>query len=376
MPSPMRRIAFISTILHYPWGGADTLWTHAAEAASARGDRLLLSLSPLTAEHPRVRALVAAGTRLHCRAPESGVPTLANRLLRKLHLQRTPEADLVHALQSFAPDLVVFSQGGTYDLLQYPALVAWLHQQRVPYRVIANWQREHPELAEREWHLVRRALTLADQLCFVSTPNLESTRRHLNEPLANARVIQNPLRWQPGDVSPWPAASPLQLATVSRLHHDKGVQLLLHALAALPDAPAWRLNIYGHGPAEWHLRATVESLNFTSRVNFQGHVGQLREIWAHNHLLVSPALEDGVPMTIPEAMLCERPVLATAVGGATDWLRDGVTGFICPAPHVRLLSSTLERAFAMREQWPEIGRAAARAAAAHYRADDYLSLLA
>ena len=29
------KLAFISTILGYPWGGADTLWTHAAEAASS-----------------------------------------------------------------------------------------------------------------------------------------------------------------------------------------------------------------------------------------------------------------------------------------------------------------------------------------------------
>ena len=39
------RIAFYSTILHYPWGGADTLWTRAAEEAAERGDALWISVA-------------------------------------------------------------------------------------------------------------------------------------------------------------------------------------------------------------------------------------------------------------------------------------------------------------------------------------------
>lgn len=44
------RVAFISTILNHPWGGADTLWTNAAEAAQRRGNELLISVSPAVAQ--------------------------------------------------------------------------------------------------------------------------------------------------------------------------------------------------------------------------------------------------------------------------------------------------------------------------------------
>ncbi len=81
-------------------------------------------------------------------------------------------------------------------------------------------------------------------------------------------------------------------------------------------------------------------------------------------------------MTIPEAMLCGRGVLATRVGGATDWLRDGETGFLCPAPTVPLLAEALDRAWQARDRWQSMGEAAAEFARAFYRPEDFRRLIA
>lgn len=368
------KIAFISTILGYPWGGADTLWTRAAEAASARGDRLLVSVSAAVASHPRIAALIAAGAGVVIRNPVTSPPSLGAHLLRKLGLARSSDAALIAALQAFRPDLVILSHGGTYDLVLHPVLTAWLHSSRTRFRIIANWQEENPQLDDANLAFIREAFAAADRLNFVSTRNLTVTRRHLALPLPNAQVIQNPLRWQPADISPWPAGPVTRLATVSRLDEGKGIQLLLQALAACgPALPDWQLNIYGQGPFEAQLRAAAAPLG--GRVQFRGYVKQLRDIWTENHLMVSPAIEDGVPMTIPEAMLCQRPVLATCVGGAEDWLAHGRTGFLCPAREAGALATTLREAFAARDRWETMGRAAADAAAGRYRAEDHLVLI-
>lgn len=371
------RIAFISTILSYPWGGADTLWTRAAEAASARGDQLFLSLSPLTATHARITALQAAGAVLHLRTPGSPTPTLGQRVKRKLGLTpASPETGLVDALAQFRPDLVVFSLGGTYDLLLHPKLTAWLRTNGVKFRAIANWQAEHPHLSARDLDYTRATFEAADALCFVSSRNLAVTRRHLLAPLPNGRVLNNPLRWQPADTAPWPASQEVRLATVSRLDEGKGLHLLLHALAETsPRLAPWHLEIFGLGPQEAELRATVAHLGLGDRVVLRGHVGALRDIWKDNELLCAPAIDDGVPMTIPEAMLCERPVLSTRVGGAEDWIEHNRTGFLCPAATVPLLSDSLLEAFAVRDRWTGIGQAARESALAHYRPDDYLRLI-
>ena len=367
------RIAFVSTILSYPWGGADTLWTKAAEEAARRGDELLISVSPVVAAHPRIAAL---GAKIVPRLPLAPLANLGERLTRKLgRLLRRPDP-LLAALRPFHPDLVVFSLGGTYDLILHPEWWAWLRASGARFRIVANWQKEHPSLDDCDLALTREIFAAADSVNFVSTRNLIVTRRHLLTALPNARVIHNPLRWQPSDVTPWPESMVARLATVSRLDEGKGIHLLLHALAqAGSDLPAWQLTVFGVGPHESMLRATVAQLKLDARVTFPGYVKELRAIWAEQQLLCSPAINDGVPMTIPEAMLCERPVLATCVGGAEDWIRAGETGFLCHAPTVPLLVIALHDAFAARERWQEMGRAAAIVVKSHYCPDDYLRVI-
>lgn len=370
------KIAVVSTILHYPWGGADALWTRAAEAASARGDQLLLALAPSTAGHPRVAALRAAGAAYFARELPRPLTRL-DRVRRKLGLLADDATALTRALLDFAPDLVVFSQGGTYDLLLYLDLVAKLRRAGIRYRVIANWQQENPTLPTTDIEIVRPLLEAADAVFFLSPRNLAVTRRHLLSPLTNAAVAHTPLRWQPTDTSPWPAPGPARLATLSRLDDIKGLHLLLHALAELGSSvPDWRLTLHGDGPAATYLHRTVAHLGLVDRVRFAGHVADLRAIWSDHELFCSPALDEGVPMTIPEAMLCQRPVLATCVGGAEDWLSDNETGFLCPAPTLPLLVETLRRAFAARDRWPAMGAAAAARAAAHYRTADHQLVIA
>jgi glycosyltransferase involved in cell wall biosynthesis len=370
------RIAFVSTILGYPWGGADTLWTSAAQAASARGDQLLLSISDVVASDPRIRTLINSGAQAAIRNPVSTKPTLIGRFCRKFGLGGFTDALLIAAIRRFRPDLVIFSQGGTYDLIMHLKLIAWLRSCGIRYQIIANWQQERPQLDPAQEIGIGAVFRAADTIYFVSTRNLAITRRHLGLPLTNAKVIQNPLRWQQADVSPWPDAPVGRLATVSRLENGKGIHLLLQALLiATPDLPPWQLNIYGLGPQEAMLRELADHPDLRGSVHFCGYVKSLREIWSSNQLMVSPALEDGVPMTIPEAMLCQRPVLATCVGGAEDWVVNGQTGFLCATPEIYSLAASIRAAFAMRDHWSRMGVDAAAAAANIYRPQDYLLLI-
>jgi glycosyltransferase involved in cell wall biosynthesis len=176
---------------------------------------------------------------------------------------------------------------------------------------------------------------------------------------------------------PWPAPAPWSFACIARLEPIKGVDLLIHALAASLGAAAdWQLNIYGRGPQREYLEACAQACGLAGRVHFPGFVEQLDDIWKRNHLLVSPAIDEGVPITLPEAMLRGRAVLATRVGGATEWIEPGQTGFICAAPTVELLAESLRAAWGERERWQEMGVAAARRTRALYRPNDYQRLVA
>lgn len=55
---------------------------------------------------------------------------------------------------------------------------------------------------------------------------------------------------------------------------------------------------------------------------------RLREAYCQADLVVHPALWEGMPNAVLEAMACGRPVLATRVGGVRDLLEDGRTGWL------------------------------------------------
>jgi hypothetical protein len=57
-------------------------------------------------------------------------------------------------------------------------------------------------------------------------------------------------------------------------------------------------------------------------------------------------------------MWCARPAIITDVGGVTEVCMDGTTGFIVPAPTVPLLQTTMEKAWARRDVWEAMGKAA------------------
>ncbi len=111
------KIAFVSTILHYPWGGADVLWTRAAERALAGKHEVLLAVSPLVAQQPRIAALAAAGAHLHLRTALTQEFGNRDRLRHAVdRFFRTPRS-LTGALDRFQPDRVFLCQGGTFDFL-------------------------------------------------------------------------------------------------------------------------------------------------------------------------------------------------------------------------------------------------------------------
>lgn len=369
------KIAFISTIRGYPWGGADAMWTAAAEAAQKRGDTLLLAVNDQVAAHPRIRSLLDAGAVWHPQHFPS--PALARRALRKLRLISNHATPLLRSLNRFRPDFVIISGGGTYDLLHEPDLWFWLQNTATPFNYLANWQEPRPVLSSEDRASATARFGAAQSVFFVSEANLLTTRRHLLTPLPHARILHYPLRTASASQDlPWPATTPFRLAAVARLEPVKGLDLLLHAVhIALSNTPDWTLDLYGSGPDEAYLKQIILHCNLADRVRLCGYVADIDSIWRDHHLLLSTATAEGVPLTIPEAMLRARPVLATRVGGAEDWITHGVNGFICDAPTPELIARSLTEAWSRRSEWSRLGALAAESAHQRYRPADYLNLL-
>jgi glycosyltransferase involved in cell wall biosynthesis len=117
------------------------------------------------------------------------------------------------------------------------------------------------------------------------------------------------------------------ISYIGRLVHDKGVDLLLRALASLDDG--WHLEIVGGGPEEDQLRALAGELGLAEKVTFRGQVPSL-EMPAHYQkvdILVIPSRtlpnwKEQFGRVIVEAMASGVAVIGSDSGAIPDVIGD------------------------------------------------------
>lgn len=112
------------------------------------------------------------------------------------------------------------------------------------------------------------------------------------------------------------------LVTSSRLVHKNAVDDVIRALALLPSTVHFL--VLGSGPEEGGLKALARDLGVIDRVHFVGFVSHT-ELPSYLHasdIFVRPSRTEGFGASFPEAMAVGLPVVATQVGGISDFLFD------------------------------------------------------
>jgi glycosyltransferase involved in cell wall biosynthesis len=124
------------------------------------------------------------------------------------------------------------------------------------------------------------------------------------------------------------------IGTVARLAELKGHDDLLDAIGPMMrDNP--RLHMLWVGDGWWRDRLTrrIEQAGLTGRVHLTGLVDPQRipALMAAMDLLVHPSYREGLPRTIPQALLCRTPVVSYDNDGAPEVCIDGQTGKLAPS---------------------------------------------
>lgn len=158
-----------------------------------------------------------------------------------------------------------------------------------------------------------------------------------------------------GDVSPPPGRD--VVLAVGRLVEEKGHLDLVEAMALLrrsrPDA---RLVLVGDGPGRDALSRRAAELGVPLRAEGAVAVDGLDAAYAESDVVAVPSHREGFGLVAAEALARGRPVVATAVGGLTVLVQDGLTGWTVPPHEPAALAVALETALA------DPGEAARRAA--------------
>ena len=354
------RLAIVSTILHHPWGGPDKRWTAIAETCRARGDDVLLAISPLTAEHPRVQALAAGGARIWHRRRRSRQLGRKDEWAR--HIPWLREGYLETELERFRPDVVFILQGGASDSLSEYHLLRWLWRKKVHYILSCSLNLDEGPLPSEQKDYLREVYRQAAKILFMSGSNLAMAEEQSGMRLTNAVIVQNPLDL-PIPVAPESAVKSLRprLGFVGRIDiSHKGLDLFLEALARVIPEQDLEFHLTGRMQNEQAFRELVQKHGLAERVFVHPPTTgeELAGAYRKAELVALTSRWEGCASTMVEAMMFARPLLVTPVGGVSDWLEDGVSAFVAKKVSVDAIEEALRRALSARDHWDQMGRAA------------------
>jgi len=152
------------------------------------------------------------------------------------------------------------------------------------------------------------------------------------------------------------------IGLIGQFIERKGHRFLLEALPAVRAAqPQIGVLFCGRGPLEAELRAEVRQRGLAEVVRFAGFREDIPQILAGLDVVVHPALREGLGIVLLQAMAARRPLVASAVGGIPEAVRDGENGLLVPpadpvalAEAVCRLLSDPERAARMGQRGREI----------------------
>jgi glycosyltransferase involved in cell wall biosynthesis len=123
-------------------------------------------------------------------------------------------------------------------------------------------------------------------------------------------------------------------SVVANLHPWKGHRDLLRALAALPDSlPSdWICLLVGNDPEDRLPELTRLCLDYglSRNIAFLGLRRDVPMILSASDIHISASHQEGLPNNVIEAMCARLPIVATSVGGVSELVVNGQTGYLLP----------------------------------------------
>ncbi|MHB1519433.1 MAG: glycosyltransferase family 4 protein [Acidimicrobiales bacterium] len=149
-----------------------------------------------------------------------------------------------------------------------------------------------------------------------------------------------------------PGSRPLRILAVGRLVPKKGFPVLLEALVDLEAAGVdFDCRVVGGGDLRSELSDLAMELGLSDSVSFLGALAQPEivvqyrwaEVFVQASVIMADGDRDGIPNAVLEAMASGLPVVASAVAGIPEVVRNGTTGLLVTPGDSAALATALRR---------------------------------
>lgn len=178
-----------------------------------------------------------------------------------------------------------------------------------------------------------RLLIKCDGVIAISKFVKNTVIEHVRIPDEKVKVIYNGVECPNYLNSPnGELSNPVRIIYVGRLIEQKGVQILLRAIATLKDNLVCEVKIVGDGPFRANLEDLSRKLDIDEYVEFCGNQSNVQDWLKKADVFVHPAIwQEGFGITIAEALSFGKICIASKRGAIPEIIEDENSGFLFEA---------------------------------------------
>jgi glycosyltransferase involved in cell wall biosynthesis len=331
------RVTYITTGLAY--GGAETQIKELATRLQRRGWKI--SIASMLPPIAYVEELEAAGICVYNLRMRRKLPD-PRALVRLAVIVRRVRPHVVHAHMIHANLLARI----TRLFASIPVLICTAHNiieggraRELAYRLtdpLADLTTQVSEVGKQRY--IQVGAVPPHKIVYI--PNGIDTSRFQPNPMVR-QAVREQLGCAP-DAFVW--------LTVGRLEPVKNHLGLLSAFREVAAVhPNARLLIAGQGSLQAATEQRIVELGLADRVRLLGLRRDIPDLLNAADAFVLPSLWEGMPLTLLEASATALPIVATDVGGNSEVVLDGKTGYLVPPQEAKALTQAMLRVMLLSE---------------------------
>ncbi len=133
------------------------------------------------------------------------------------------------------------------------------------------------------------------------------------------------------------------IGTAGRLHKQKNHAALIDAVNLIQSPKNLQCVIFGDGPERGALELQIKTLGLEDTVILAGEKEDASSFFPALDAFILSSDWEGFPSVILEAMQAQTPVIATAVDGVPEIIKEGFNGFLVPPQNPKALAGAIAR---------------------------------
>jgi len=255
---------------------------------------------------------------------------------RVKHIVESEKIDIIHAHGTRA-NSNTFSSSKSLKIPLIYTVHGWsFHPDQTPLVKLIRTSSEH------------LLVKLANQTICVSQSNLNDGRKLF--PMPRAKVIVNGINQIKFDPDSTYAnirdefnigKDEVLIGYIARITAQKEPLTFLNAIAKLSDLKKMRVLIVGDGDLKEEMLNLAKALNLGDKVIFEDFRSDIPAILNALDIFCLPSLWEGLPIALLEAMAMRKAIIATAIDGTKDLVRDNENGLLISIKNPNQLASAI-----------------------------------